>query len=130
MGPFLTKKCLYCSLICPFLPANVLVGLLSPFRVKVDRGECNDCGACARACECFAMTADSRARGAATMECSRCGRCMDVCPKAAIDYRLIGANLSARPFFVSLAVVFNLTILSGSVGALVEYLLTGKIQFL
>lgn len=127
-GPLLTKKRLYCSLICPLLPVTALVGRLSPFRVKIDRSECNDCGACVKVCETFAMTEESLAKGEGTMECSRCGRCMDICPKGAIDYRLIGTNIGVRPVFITLAVVFNLVILSSFTMALVHFLLTGEIE--
>jgi ferredoxin len=74
------------------------------------------------------MTKESLTKKEAAMECSRCGRCMDICPKGAIDYRLIGTNIGVRPVFVTLAVVFNLVILSSFVGALVHFLLTGEIQ--
>jgi len=127
-GPFLTKKRLYCSFICPLLPANAIVGLLSPFRVKIDRDKCNDCGACVKLCDSFAMTEESLAKGQATMECSRCGKCMDICPRGAIDYRLIGTNISVRPVFVTLAVVFSVLLLSGYVASLIDFLLTGEIS--
>ncbi len=127
-GPFLTKKRLYCSLICPLLPAAAIIGYLSPFRVKVDRNKCNDCEACVKLCETFAMTEESLVNGEAKMECSRCGRCMDICPKGAIDYRLIGTNIGVRPVFVTLAVVFNLVILSSFAVSLVHFMLTGEIK--
>jgi polyferredoxin len=129
-GPFLTKKRLHCSLICPLLPANAIVGRLSPFRVKVDRSKCKDCGACVKVCETFSMTDESLAKGEATMECIRCGRCMDVCPQGAIDYCLIGTNIRARPVFITLAVAFGVMLLSGYVITLVRFLLTGEIDFL
>lgn len=127
-GPFLTKKRLYCSLICPLLPVNTIIGNLSPFRVKVDMDRCNDCGKCEKVCETFAMTTESRKQGKTMTECSRCGRCMDVCPQGAIDYRLIGTDIGIRPIFIILAVVFNLVIMSGFVMALVHFLLTGEIR--
>lgn len=130
VGPFLTKKRLYCTLICPLLPATAIIGLLSPFRVKIDRNKCNDCGLCLKVCETFAMTKESLAKGEATMECTRCGRCIDVCPRGAIDYCLIGTDIGVRPVFVSLAVVFNLLILSGFIVSLMRFLLTGEIRFL
>ncbi|RLB67282.1 MAG: hypothetical protein DRH04_08215 [Deltaproteobacteria bacterium] len=36
------------------------------------------------------------------MECTRCGRCMDICPNGATDYRLIGTEIGVRPIFVVL----------------------------
>lgn len=127
-GPLLTKKRLYCSLICPLLPVNAIIGNLSPFRVKVDLNRCNDCGKCEEVCEAFAMTRESRKQGKTMTECTRCGRCMDICPQRAIDYRLIGTNVGVRPIFVILAVVFNLLIMEGFVTALVQFLLTGEIR--
>jgi polyferredoxin len=127
VGPFLTKKRLFCSLICPLLPANAIIGQLSPFKVKVDRNKCTNCGMCEKVCESFAITKDSLAEGKVYLECTKCGRCMDICPKGAIDYCLIGTNLSVRPVLVTLAVVFNLLIMSSFIIALVRFLQTGTI---
>ena len=128
VGPLITKKRLFCSLICPLLPANALIGLLSPFKVKVDKDKCRDCDACIKACPTFAMTKESHEKGVATKECARCGKCMDVCPRGAIDYRLIGTNINARPIFVALVMVFSMLLLSGFVTSLIKYLLTGEIR--
>ena len=128
-GPYLTKKRLYCGLICPLLPINSLVGKLSPFRVKIDRTLCNQCGVCFRECETFAMNPDTLERGEPVMECTKCGRCMDNCPTGAIEYRLLGTRDGIRPVFVSLAVVFNILITSSFILAFVHYLITGKIRF-
>jgi polyferredoxin len=127
VGPLLTKKRLFCSLICPLLPANAILGQVSPFKVKVDRNKCTNCGRCEKVCESFAITKDSLAEGKVHLECTKCGRCMDICPKGAIDYCLIGTNLSVRPVLVTLAVVFNLLIMSSFIIALVRFLQTGTI---
>lgn len=129
VGPLLTKKRLFCSLICPLLPANAIIGRLSPFVVKIDRNKCNNCGLCEKVCESFAITKDSLAEGKVHMECTKCGRCIDICPKGAIDYCLIGTSISVRPVFVTLAVVFNLLIMSGFIIVLVRFLQTGTIKF-
>ena len=70
------------------------------------------------------------ARGEATMECTRCGRCMDICPQGAIDYCLIATNIRVRPVYVTLAVVLSLLLLSGFVTTLVHFVLSGEIAFL
>ena len=71
---------------------------------------------------------ETLAKGDTAIECSRCGRCMDICPKQAIDYRLIGTNIGVRPVFVTLVVVFNMLLLSGYTMGLIKYLLTGQIS--
>ena len=50
-GPLLTEKRLYRRLIYPLLPVNAIIGRLSPFRIKVDRGVCMDCEMCEETCE-------------------------------------------------------------------------------
>lgn len=129
-GPFLTKKRLFCSFICPLLPVNAILGRLSPFKVKVDREKCNDCGACVKICESFAMTKESLEKGEASMECTKCGKCMDICPTGAIDYKLIGTERSVRPVIVTLGVVFNLLIMGTFIMAIVHFLQTGEIALI
>ncbi|MCL5110777.1 MAG: 4Fe-4S binding protein [Chloroflexi bacterium] len=125
IGPFLTKRRLFCTYGCPLLPLNSIVGLLSPFRVKVDREKCKDCGICARVCPNSAITPATVAKGGTAMECTRCGTCMDRCPQKAIDYRLIGSNARARGAFIALAVAFSLLLLSSYVNGLEIYWQTG-----
>jgi polyferredoxin len=127
VGPYLTKKRIYCSFICPLLPANAILGLFSPFRVKIDKDKCNNCGACVNVCETFSMTTESMQKGEATIECSRCGKCMDICPQGAIDYRLIQTNISIRPFFVVLVVFSNIVILYDFVWSIMRYIISGEI---
>lgn len=128
-GPYLTKKRLFCSLVCPLLPVNSLLGKLSPFQLRIDPDRCNACGKCASECEMFAVTAAAASSGAPHLECSRCGRCADKCPSGAADYYLIGTRDRIRPVFVSLAVIFNLLLTSSYISLLVQYWRTGTIQF-
>ncbi len=64
------------------------------------------------------------------MECTRCGRCMDICPQGAIDYCLTGTNIRFVQSFITLAVALGVMFLSGYVVTLVRFLLTGEIDFL
>ena len=126
-GPYLTKKRLYCSLICPLMPANAIVGQLSPFRVKIDPEKCIRCGACVRACEIYAIAQKEGGVPEPRIECMKCGRCMDACPKGAIDYYLAGTMAAARPWFVALAVTFCTLLLVGFVRTIIIFALTGTL---
>lgn len=127
IGPLLTKKRLFCSFICPLMPVNAVIGIINPFKVKIDTSLCKNCGLCVKSCELFAITKESLAKGGTTIECAKCGKCMDKCPVGAIDYQLMFTDQSIRLCFVSLAVIFNLTIVSGFIKMIIDYLMTGEI---
>jgi len=126
-GPYLTKKRIYCSLVCPLLPANALVGAVSPFRVTVDHEKCINCGICIKACDVFAITTEKSEKPQPTIECARCGHCMDKCPKGAIDFTLIGTTTPARMWFIILAVTFCVMMTYTFAMSIEIFLLTGGI---
>jgi ferredoxin len=127
IGPLLTKKRLFCSFICPLMPVNSVIGIINPFKVKIDTSLCKNCGLCVKSCELFAITKESLAKGGTTIECAKCGKCMDKCPAGAIDYQLMFTDQNIRLCFISLAVIFNLTIVSGFIRMIIDYLMTGEI---
>jgi predicted aldo/keto reductase-like oxidoreductase len=54
-------------------------------RIRVDRGDCEGCGACIRACPNSAISADSDGIASVDREvCITCGYCAPVCPVRAI----------------------------------------------
>ncbi len=84
--PLLTKRRTQCSLLCPFGALQSLLDRLSPFRVRVDRNLCVDCGLCEAACPMLALDAESRAGGSPASSCVKCGTCFGACPKGALSY--------------------------------------------
>ena len=127
-GPLLTKKRLFCSFFCPLLPANAIIGYISPFRVKVDHEKCINCQLCVKACNLYAMSTENSEKPVPTIECARCGNCMDRCPKNAIDYTLVGTSSGVRPWFIAIAVTFCLVFTFTFTMKIVEYLMTGTIS--
>ena len=90
----------WCGHLCPVGAFYGLLGKASPLRVSADqRSACNDC------MDCFAVCPEPQVitpalRGAAKqvgplindVDCSKCGRCIDVCGKDVFHFRIALAN--------------------------------------
>lgn len=91
--PLLMKRRTQCGLFCPFGAFQSLAGLINPYRVRVDKDKCNQCAACVGECPTFSITEETLAKHKVSISCTRCGRCMEVCPRGAIQYSLLGVPL-------------------------------------
>ena len=96
LGPIFTQKfvimviiglaCIFCyRAFCRFLcPLGAIYGMfnkISVIGVKVDKGCCNNCGACVRNCKMdVAQVGDH--------ECIHCAHCVAVCNQKAISFKL------------------------------------------
>jgi ferredoxin len=91
--PLLMKRRTQCGLFCPFGAFQSLAGHVNPYRVRVDKDKCTQCGACVAECPTFSITEETLAKHKVSISCARCGRCMEVCPRGAIQYALLGVPL-------------------------------------
>lgn len=96
LGPIFTEKfvvmviiglaCIFCyRSFCRFLcPLGAIYGMfnrIAVIGVKVDRGCCNNCGACVRNCKMdVAQVGDH--------ECIHCGQCIPVCRQNALSFKV------------------------------------------
>lgn len=119
--PLLTKKRTQCAFFCPFGAFQSLFAKISPFRIKVDRASCKDCGACVTACPNLSLDDEMLAKGTTRLSCMRCGACVDACRKGAIRWHVIGTQAPserARLLFLyagwGFACVFGASIIASS----------------
>jgi len=121
--PILSRKKIWCNSICPVGAFFGLLGILSPFVVRIDGGKCRQCYQCVRGCKDYALTTESVRQGKPLFfECTKCGRCIDNCPEGAVDIYLRGTSIKARSVFIPLCMVFMFIWLSVFVWAIVTIL--------
>lgn len=94
--PLLMKRRTQCGLFCPIGAFQSVVGLVNPYRIRIDREKCNQCGACIDQCPTFSITKETLAKYKVSITCARCGRCMEICPRDAIQFSLVGVPLKAH----------------------------------
>ena len=70
----------FCRFICPLGAIYGFFNRLNVIGVKVDKGRCNNCGACVRSC-------GMDVRRVGDHECINCGKCMEGCAQKAISIK-------------------------------------------
>jgi polyferredoxin len=68
----------WCRYLCPYGALLIIVGLLSPFKIKRDQESCIDCGKCNRVCPSY-IDIQGKEKVTST-ECIKCFRCVTGCP--------------------------------------------------
>lgn len=95
---------IHCTVWCPLGLAAVVLGKLSPFRLRIGK-ECDLCGACSRVCRYEALAERHLRRRRPGLTCTLCGDCLPVCRSGQIRYRFFGLPASAaRGLFLVLVV--------------------------
>lgn len=72
----------FCRVLCPLGALYGLLNRLSIWQLRLDKGRCIDCGACARQCK----AALHPQVGPNNSSCVRCLECVGVCPTSALTF--------------------------------------------
>jgi ferredoxin-type protein NapH len=89
----------WCRYACPIGLTYGLVGATSPMKVEYTLSKCFHDGACRKVClvpHVLDVTKVKRATEAIvdlSADCTRCGRCVDVCPTQALNFKFKGLGL-------------------------------------
>ncbi len=102
--PFLTRR-RWCHVICPFGAGLGLLDKYSLFKIRFDLDTCDKCYACMWICPHYAITSPTIEKtGLPTLDCNKCGRCVEICHVDAIEFTYPRSKTSSRPIFLVLSV--------------------------
>lgn len=114
--PFLSKKRTFCGLFCPVGGINEIVGLISPFRVKYNIERCSECKNCERVCPLFVEFNKKGYKGNFLLSCSKCGECVDKCPKGALRWTFLNKEIDHWFPTIMIILIVNLIIFVSGAG--------------
>ena len=80
----------YCNYLCPVGAIDGLVSRCTKrlgMRVRIDEHACSGCGRCITVCPTAAIDATSGTHRIDQLSCLPCGKCREACPDQAVDYR-------------------------------------------
>ena len=112
--PLLTKKRVFCGLLCPFGAWQSFWGNVNPFRVSIRGEACTQCGLCLKVCPTFAIESEGLKEHAVSPYCNRCGECIDACPTGAMGYTLF----HDKTWDARLLLLYCCLVVGGAVGGL------------
>ncbi len=85
---------LYCNTVCPVGTFLGLLGKLSLFRIRFDKGNCTRCGRCAVVCKSSCI--DFLNKHVDLSRCVNCFNCIDACKEDAMSYGLVRLAASSH----------------------------------
>ncbi|MBP2652722.1 MAG: 4Fe-4S ferredoxin [Firmicutes bacterium] len=126
--PIITGRRIQCGLFCPFAAFQSVTNKFNIFDIRIDREKCVDCNRCSKGCPTFSLDEASIREGKTLLSCTKCGKCVDICPRQAIRFHIKGTSVSAsaesaRLLFLYPAFIFATAVGGGMVyGAMVRVL--------
>lgn len=102
----------HCTVYCPIGFFAVVLGKISPFRIKID-STCDECAMCKLSCRYDALNMADIKNRKPNINCTLCGDCVGSCDKTSINYRFFKMKPeSARRLFIVLAVSLHAAFLA------------------
>jgi Polyferredoxin len=116
--PLLTRRRIQCGLFCPFAAFQSLFNKVNIFDIRINQEQCKLCKKCINECPTFSLNEGCVKDGTALMSCTKCGQCVDTCPRGAVTYHIKGTPVKlhsdlARVLFIYPAYIF-MTAIGGS----------------
>lgn len=134
--PVLSKKRIQCATFCPMGALLSLANKINVFDVRINKDQCSSCEKCSKDCPTLSLSAEDVKRGAPSLTCMKCGKCIDSCSKHAIHYHIKGTpenknyswarNLFLFPSFMLLVIFLGGPMQSGIV-LLINFVKTGSL---
>jgi len=115
--PLLTKKRIQCAVWCPFGALQSFFNKINVFEVRIDLDKCTQCKRCMRTCSTLSLDESSLESGKAHMNCTKCGQCVDECPKGAVSYHIKGTRIGVRPNVARMLFLYTAYVLPSGCGA-------------
>ncbi len=94
----------HCTAYCPIGGVTTLLGKLYPFRFRIDRTTCTDCGRCGKSCRYGALSKAHITSGTAGWNCTLCGDCISVCNEGAIAMKPLFSKRDVWPVYAALII--------------------------
>ncbi len=129
--PLLTKKRIQCATFCPMGALCSFSNKINVFGLRIDKEKCNNCMLCSKNCPTFSIDEKDIERGAPSITCTKCGKCIDACTRKAINYHIKGTPVNRNLTFARNLFLFpSFTLLLIFTGGTMQYGITLIIKFL
>ncbi|MBN2348090.1 MAG: 4Fe-4S binding protein [Bacteroidales bacterium] len=117
--PILTKKRIQCATFCPMGAFLSLTNKINIFEIRIDKEKCNNCGTCSKICPTLSLSKTNIEETRPSITCTKCGKCIDVCSRHAIQYHIKGTsvirNISLSRYLFLYPAFILLVIFAGAV---------------